>query len=53
MYIGKYRLPIMSSLLIWAVVWEIAGRTGRKLHHSAAVADLRPHHRDRADRGLR
>ncbi|MBL8903246.1 MAG: ABC transporter permease, partial [Rhizobiales bacterium] len=28
MYIGKYRLPIMSSLLIWAVVWEIAGRTG-------------------------
>jgi NitT/TauT family transport system permease protein len=28
MYIGKFRLPIMSSLLIWAIVWEIAGRTG-------------------------
>jgi NitT/TauT family transport system permease protein len=28
MTIGKFRLPIMSSLLIWAIVWEIAGRTG-------------------------
>lgn len=23
-----YRLPLMSSLLLWAALWEIAGRTG-------------------------
>jgi len=28
MMIGKFRLPIMTSLVIWAVLWEIAGRTG-------------------------
>ena len=28
MRIGKFRLPIMTSLVIWAVLWEIAGRTG-------------------------
>jgi NitT/TauT family transport system permease protein len=28
MTIGKFRLPIMTSLLIWAVLWEIVGRSG-------------------------
>jgi NitT/TauT family transport system permease protein len=28
MTIGKYRLPIMTSLIIWAVLWEIVGRSG-------------------------
>ena len=28
MTIGNIRLPIMSSLIIWALLWEIAGRTG-------------------------
>ena len=23
-----YRLPLMSSLVLWAILWEIAGRTG-------------------------
>lgn len=28
MTIGKFRLPIMTSLLIWALLWEIIGRSG-------------------------
>lgn len=28
MTIGKIRLPIMTSLLIWALLWEIVGRSG-------------------------
>jgi NitT/TauT family transport system permease protein len=28
MTIAGIRLPLMSSLVIWAVLWEIAGRTG-------------------------
>jgi NitT/TauT family transport system permease protein len=28
MTIGKFRLPLMSSLLVWAALWEIAGRSG-------------------------
>jgi NitT/TauT family transport system permease protein len=28
MTIGKYRLPIMTSLIIWAILWEIVGRSG-------------------------
>ena len=28
MTIGKFRIPIMASLLIWAVLWEIVGRSG-------------------------
>jgi len=28
MTIGKFRLPIMTSLLIWALLWEIVGRSG-------------------------
>jgi NitT/TauT family transport system permease protein len=28
MTIGKFRLPIATSLLIWAVLWEIVGRSG-------------------------
>jgi NitT/TauT family transport system permease protein len=27
MYIAGYRLPMMSALLVWAVLWEIAGHT--------------------------
>ncbi|WP_102109336.1 ABC transporter permease [Oceaniglobus roseus] len=26
--LGKYRLPGMSSLLLWALLWEIVGRSG-------------------------
>jgi NitT/TauT family transport system permease protein len=28
MFIGKIRVPLFASLIVWAVVWEIAGRTG-------------------------
>jgi NitT/TauT family transport system permease protein len=28
MTIGKYRLPIMTSLILWAILWEIVGRSG-------------------------
>lgn len=28
MYIGRYRIPMMASLLIWAALWEVVGRTG-------------------------
>lgn len=28
MVIGKIRVPMMFSLLIWAAVWELVGRTG-------------------------
>ena len=28
MTIGKYRLPIMTSLIVWALLWEIVGRSG-------------------------
>jgi NitT/TauT family transport system permease protein len=28
MYIGKVRIPLFTSLIVWAIVWEIAGRSG-------------------------
>ncbi len=28
MKIGGYRVPMMASLLIWAALWEVVGRTG-------------------------
>lgn len=28
MTIGNFRLPIMTSLIIWAILWEIVGRSG-------------------------
>jgi NitT/TauT family transport system permease protein len=28
MTIGKFRVPMMASLLIWAALWEIVGQTG-------------------------
>src|SRR4030042_1180962 len=31
MPIAGYRLPLFSSLILWAIVWEIAGHTGAKL----------------------
>ena len=31
MTIAGYRIPMMASLLIWAVLWEIAGRSGASL----------------------
>jgi len=31
MTIAGYRLPLFSSLVLWAIVWEIAGHTGAKL----------------------
>ncbi len=37
MTIGNSASP-SRSLLIWAVVWEIAGRNGASFHHSAPVA---------------
>ncbi len=40
MTIGKIRLPIIASLLIWAALWEIVGRNGRQFHHPAAVANI-------------
>lgn len=27
MYIGSWRLPLFSALIVWAVLWEIAGHT--------------------------
>ena len=31
MILAGYRIPMMASLLIWAVLWEIAGRSGASL----------------------
>ena len=31
MNIAGYRLPLFSSLILWAIIWEIAGHTGAKL----------------------
>lgn len=31
MYIAGYRLPLFSSLILWAIVWEIVGHTDAKL----------------------
>ena len=31
MKIGRVRLPMMASLVIWACVWEIVGRSGASL----------------------
>lgn len=28
MTIGKFRIPIATSLIIWAILWEIVGRSG-------------------------
>jgi NitT/TauT family transport system permease protein len=28
MTIGGYRLPIMTSLILWAMLWEVVGRSG-------------------------
>ncbi|MGE0004849.1 MAG: ABC transporter permease [Parvibaculaceae bacterium] len=28
MTIGRFRLPVMTSLVIWAILWEIVGRSG-------------------------
>lgn len=28
MMIGNVRIPLMASLIVWAVLWEIVGRTG-------------------------
>lgn len=31
MNIGGYRLPVFSSLILWAILWEILGHTEAKL----------------------
>lgn len=31
MTVAGYRIPLMASLLVWAVLWEIAGRSGASL----------------------
>lgn len=31
MIVAGYRIPMMASLLVWAVLWEIAGRSGASL----------------------
>jgi NitT/TauT family transport system permease protein len=31
MTVAGYRVPLMASLLVWAVLWEIAGRSGASL----------------------
>jgi NitT/TauT family transport system permease protein len=31
MTIAGYRIPLMASLLVWAALWEIAGRSGASL----------------------
>jgi NitT/TauT family transport system permease protein len=31
MTIFGYRLPLFSSLILWAIVWEIVGHTEAKL----------------------
>ncbi len=31
MRIGRFRVPMLASLLVWAVVWEICGRSGASL----------------------
>lgn len=31
MRIGGYRVPMMASLILWAIVWEIFGRSGASL----------------------
>lgn len=31
MTIGNVRIPLMASLIVWAVVWEIVGRSGASL----------------------
>ena len=31
MMIGRFRVPMLASLLVWAVVWEICGRSGASL----------------------
>jgi len=28
MRVGKFQVPMLASLLIWAALWEVAGRTG-------------------------
>jgi NitT/TauT family transport system permease protein len=31
MMVGRFRVPMLASLLVWAVVWEIFGRSGASL----------------------
>ena len=31
MMIGRFRVPMLASLLVWAVIWEICGRSGASL----------------------
>jgi len=31
MQIGRYRIPMMASLIVWAALWEICGRLGGTL----------------------
>jgi NitT/TauT family transport system permease protein len=31
MMIGRFRVPMLASLLVWAVVWEICGQSGASL----------------------
>jgi NitT/TauT family transport system permease protein len=31
MIIGRFRVPMLASLVVWAVVWEIFGRSGASL----------------------
>src|SRR5688572_17248654 len=31
MMIGRFRVPMLASLVVWAVIWEIFGRSGASL----------------------